>query len=321
MSLFTILIGFVGLLAVIYGAELTVKNGRNLALKLNVPPFFIGLTLLSIGTSLPEIFTHLMSSYNILVQTGDVIEISGIAVGTNIGSNLCAATLVTGIAGLFGVIKTSEKFLKRDFVMLIISIVLVQIFALSHVIDRFEGFLLMLIYCIYIFQVIKTENIVSLLPKKKTVHLSKNIIFLLLGILLLTVGANYVIDVSIQSIEAFGISGSLIGALVIGLITSLPELITALTGILRGSSAMSFGTLVGSNITTLLFALGLGSFISKYEVSNTILWIDLPIFFIGAILIFLLFWPKLQLSRWKALILVLFYLCYVGIRIFVASYY
>jgi len=317
MSVLEILIGLLGLMAVIIGAEFTVKGGKGLAKGLGVPPFFIGLTMLSIGTSLPEIFTHLVSSYSIVTGAGDVKALSGVAVGTNIGSNLCAATLVTGVAGLFGIIKTSEKFLRRDFLMLIIAIAIVQIFALSHVIDRFEGFVLMMIYAGYMFHLIKTENIVSKVSGKKHEKLGKSILFLFIGLVFLTGGANFVIDMAMQAVDTFGISGSLIGALVIGLITSMPELITALTGVLKGSTAMSFGTLVGSNITTLLFALGLGSVISKYEVSNKILWVDLPIFFIGSVLILFLFWNKFQLKRYKALILVLFYASYVGIRIYV----
>lgn len=201
--------------------------------------------------------------------------------------------------------------------MLIIAIAIVQIFALSHVIDRFEGFVLMMIYAGYMFHLIKTENIVSKVSGKKHEKLGKSILFLFIGLVFLTGGANFVIDMAMQAVDTFGISGSLIGALVIGLITSMPELITALTGVLKGSTAMSFGTLVGSNITTLLFALGLGSVISKYEVSNKILWVDLPIFFIGSVLILFLFWNKFQLKRYKALILVLFYASYVGIRIYV----
>ena len=99
-----LVLGFVGLAGLLSGAKITVDGSKSVAKKLGISEFFIGLTILSIGTSLPEIFTHVIGALKILKDPTNILMLSGITVGTNIGSNIIQITLITGIAGLVATI-------------------------------------------------------------------------------------------------------------------------------------------------------------------------------------------------------------------------
>tara|TARA_B100001964_G_C13937449_1_gene467389 strand:- start:321 stop:665 length:345 start_codon:yes stop_codon:yes gene_type:complete len=107
----------------------------------------------------------------------------------------------------------------------------------------------------------------------------------------------------------------MIGILIVGIATSLPELTTSITAILRGASSISLGTLIGSNITNPMLALGLGAMISTYEVPKPIIVYDLPVNIITAIIIMLFLWKNRMLTRNASLIMISMYVAYVLVRL------
>ena len=137
-----IILFIIGVIGLWLGAGITINGATEIAKKFKISYLFIGLTILSIGTSLPEIFTHIASSMKILQG----IDASGVAVGTNIGSNIIQITLIMGMIGLFAIIKSSKKIQKRDGLVMLGSIALLWILGLDGSIARWEGLLLVLLY-------------------------------------------------------------------------------------------------------------------------------------------------------------------------------
>jgi len=313
--LIELIIGILSLVGILLGAELVVRSSQHIARRLKISEFYIGLTVLSIGTSLPEIFTHILGSINILNNPAQTQVLSNIVVGTNIGSNLIQITLITGLVGTFAIIRANREFLLRDYLVMLGSILLLFFFSLDGSIHRIEAGILVAVYIGYLIFLTREEKVID-----KVEHNHKNIwssiLLAVLGLGILIFAAHYLLNAAVFFTDYFQISGSLIGVLVIGVGTALPELTTALVALFRKSSGLSIGTLVGSNITNPMLALGIGGLISGYTIGKEILWFDLPIWFLVSAIAFFLFWnKKFSLVRKEALILIGLYVAYVILRI------
>lgn len=296
------------LIWVLISASIIVEYAKKIAKAFNISEVFIGLTVLSIGTSLPEIFTHIMASINIL----NGIESSGIAVGTNIGSNIIQITLIMGVIALLTKVKSNKNILKIDYPVMLFSIFLLFLISLNGFIGRYEGILLTSLYIVFVGWLANKEKLIE----KNTYKLKLSyFISLILGFTFLIISAKAVVDNAVSLSDIWGVSESLIGTLIIGIATALPEFITALIAVLRGSTNMSIGVLIGSNITNPLFALGIGAMISGYTINNSIIFYDLPFWFFISLLGMVFFKRKNSLGKKEAIILILFYLIYAILRI------
>jgi len=303
-------------------AELIITAATKIAKHYNVSETFIGLTILSIGTSLPELGTHIAASIKIL-QGADV---SGLAVATNIGSSTIQISAILAIIGLFMIIKTDKEFLRKNYMVSLYAIVLLFIFSLNHLISRFEGFVLIVLYIIYIYYLAKAEhftikkndinNNTKKEKKEQKKDIVKNMILLIISFVILLTCSSFVVTAGEKLAAEWNVGDSLIGISLIGIGTALPELTTALAALKRKSSGMSLGVLVGSNITNPLFALGIGALISGYTINSTILWIDIPVWFTISFIVLLMMWDKLQLNKKDSIILLFLYFLYLAFRIF-----
>lgn len=300
----------VGLVALWFGADVVIKAAVRIAKSMGISEAFIGLTILSIGTSLPELFAHIVASIEILGKGDGVL--SGVVFGTNIGSNIAQITLILGLVGFLITIKSEEKTMRRDFLIMIGATLLLLFMSLNGFISRIEGGILVLLYLGYLFYLGKEEK------KKAKKHEKTNVWFeillLMFGFVLLLGGAKYVVDNAVIISNVMGWSGTFIGAIIIGLGTSLPELSTALMSVIKGRHSMSVGTLIGSNITNPLFALGIGAIISGYIVDKSLIFFDMPFFLVVSVIALGFMWNDMKLSRKEAAVLLLFYLAYLFIR-------
>ncbi|MBI5393547.1 calcium/sodium antiporter [Candidatus Woesearchaeota archaeon] len=314
--LFNLLLLLMGMFFVWLSAELIIYTSKKIANHFNLSDTFFGLTVLSIGTSLPEIGTHIAGSLQVLAGN----DASGLVIGTNIGSNTVQITAILGIVGFFMLIKAKREFLKRDYIFMLASIVLVFLFSLNHYLSRIEGFMLIALYLIYLYYLGKKEFFTSGINhnhKKNGDGVVKNVFFLIIGLIILLYTSSFVVENGEKLAEGWDVSDSLIGVSLIGIGTALPELATALVALRRRSSGMSLGVLVGSNITNPLLALGIGVLISGYTVSNTILWIDLPVWFFASLAVLLLVAANNQLTKRDSVVLLFLYFLYMGFRVFV----
>ncbi|PIY60309.1 hypothetical protein COY95_02430 [Candidatus Woesearchaeota archaeon CG_4_10_14_0_8_um_filter_47_5] len=301
-----------GLFVVWYGAGLVIKACTRTTKEIGIHDSFVGLTVLSIGTSLPEISTHIKSSINILRG----IESSGIAVGTNIGSNIIQITFIMGLIAFLVRIHATKKVLKGDYVVMLGSILLLWLFSLDGVLSRFEGILLVGLYLLYLYHLGDEEHILSKFahPYHK-VHWMQNLCIFFVGVVLLIVGADLVVDKGILLSIEWGVRETLIGTMLIGVGTALPELTTSIRAVLSKAEGMSVGTLIGSNITNPMFAVGIGAIISGYTVDRSLIIFDMPFWFIISLVGLLLFWKHQELTRKGAMIMIGGYIGYVIISL------
>jgi cation:H+ antiporter len=313
-----LILGIVGL---IVSAELLIWALQIISARLKISGTFLGLTVLSIGTSFPEIGTHIIASIDILRG----IEASGVAVGTNIGSNLMQITLILGLIALITKVHATEKLIKRDYAVMMFSIILLFIMCLNGGISRFEGFLLVALYIIYLRKLGKVEHFIEKVGDKKNRKQGdgtwKYGFYTILGLALLLVTANLVVSSAVQLSQIWGIEESAIGAVLIGFGTALPEFATAITALRKKLTGMSVGVLIGSNITNPLFGIGIGALISGYSVGKHLTFFDLPAWFFVSFVALFLFWrgKTNYIEKWGAVTLILLYFAYILTRLHIAG--
>jgi len=310
------------LIFLILFAEKLIRSIVNIANYYNISKLFLGLVALSIGTSIPEIFTHIIGSIEILRGAADYDIISGAVLGTNIGSDIIQQCFIIGIVALISVVYLSQN-LRKDFIILIGATLLLWIFAVDLNIARQEGFLLVLFYIAYIYFVYRKESkrLREEIGKeiKKEAKPKINIFYEIFLSIISLAGLIICAEVVLQQIENFVITynleASLIGIVTLGIATALPELTTAVIGILKGKPAISLGTLIGSNITNPMLALGLGAMISTYSVPVPVFEYDLPFKAISAGIILAIFWKGMPVKKKYGIIMILMYFAYLIGRI------
>ncbi|MFX0033459.1 MAG: calcium/sodium antiporter [Candidatus Hodarchaeota archaeon] len=336
MVLFSFLLLILGFVGLYYGAKLVIVGLENIATRLRVSHILVGLTILSIGTSLPEIAVSVIGGFDKFL--GIDPNIDGIVIGNKIGSFLTNFTLIIGILAVSQPIFVSKWELRREGPMLVISVLIFLVFSLDGVLSQLEALILIIIYLIYLSLVIWSEK--RLVKSKcelqyyeqqrldpvcvepvETVHktssLWKDIGIFLAGLAILLFTAEITLLSAHDISKAFNIPENVIGILVVGLGTSLPELIADLTAIRRESYGLAVGDILGSNICDILLATGSGAVIINFNVPMIILIFDIPVLFIAVFLGLYLLWSQKTLKRWEGGLLISFYAVYVVLKLLV----
>ncbi len=308
-----ILFFLAGLIGIWYGAHTVVDHALIIAKQLKISKLFVGLTILSIGTSLPEIFTHINASLKEIAG----IAASNIAIGTNIGSNIVQITLILGILGVLTRIKSSKSVQHRYGLVMLGAIVAVFLMGLDGVISQLDGVILLFTYLGYLFYLYTKEEKLGEIISRKTKWTHKHFKnfalhfgIILIGFVILQVSANAVVDTTLRFSNTLGIDQSFFGLLIIGFATALPEFTTAVMGILKKSRDLSLGVLIGSNITNPIMALGIGAIITDNPISKSLVTFDIPFWFIVSAGILLLFKKDKKLSKFGAATMIGSYIVY-----------
>jgi cation:H+ antiporter len=319
MSFTASLILFAGLLCLWFGSGLVVEAAKKLARKFKISLALIGLTIVSIGTSLPEIFTNVLSG----IKTARGVEASGIAVGTNIGSCLTQMTLILGMTAIIGTMAVNRKMLWRDGMMVLVAIAAMFVAGLDGVVSRTDGAILIGSYLIYLVVISRDEHVVSHINreihhKTKEAGMVASLGLMALGLGLLLVGSHWVVESALKLAEALGVAQSFIGVLIVGVGTGLPEMSTAIRGVLGKAEAMSLGTLIGSNITDPMFSLGSGALVTGLAFERQLLLFDVPYWFLVTILALFLLGRKMRIGkedRKEGILLIGLYVVFVLLKI------
>jgi len=304
-----LIVFLLGLIGIWFGAHIAVDQALIIANRLKISKLFVGLTVLSIGTSLPEIFTHIVSSLNELQG----VAASNIAIGTNIGSNIFQITFIIGVIGLSAAIKSSKEIQKRDGLVMLGSIVLLYLFGQDGVISQIEGLILVGLYLLYLLDLYKNEkrHKHKYVPLTRMMKMGHHLGLLLSGVFVLSLSANIVVDKALKFSETLGIEQSFFGLLIIGVATGLPEFTTALIGILKKVKEVSLGVLIGSNITNPMMAMGIGAIIVDNPISKTVVNFDIPFWFVTSAVLLMLFQRDHKLSRKGAILMLGAYIGYL----------
>ena len=310
-----LLLGIVGLLL---GSQLAIRGFENIAHRFRVSHLFIGLTVVSIGTSLPEIGVSVVGAIDILAGL-DMSAVSGVVVGNKIGSFLNQLTILMGLVGLTGLMSITKRELKREGIMLVLSIILFSLVALDLKITPLEGVAVTLAYLLYLIYLVKQEapskSSSRVQEEEPKIHPIKDLLMIFAGMGVLLLAAEFVVEGSVHLAEILSIPTSVTGLLIVGLGTSLPELTLDITALRRGSTGIAVGDMIGSNICNILFSLGAGAMISGFTVEPILLLFDTPFMFLVAFLVIGLFLRNMRLERKEALVLVLVYASYVIVKL------
>lgn len=283
-----------------------IKGAVNIAEYYGVSQVFIGLTILAVGTDLPET----VISVNASIQQLKGIESSGVIVGNAIGSAFCQISLVMGIAGLFGVLALSKKHIVQNGIMMLGSIIILFLVGLDGSIDRTEGLLLLVSYIIYSVILFRREKFKKKPALKSNKRIGINIIFLVIGIGIVIFSSQTVVSQAWALADAWGVKQSFVGIIILGLGTSLPELVISLNAILKNSVEISVGNLIGSNIFDTLIPTGLGGLIAGLSIEKSIIWFDLPVLLGLSLLVLIFFIRKRGLQKPEAIVLISIYIGY-----------
>ena len=318
MILLNILLLLFGFYILIKGADLTIDSARYLAKKFGISPLIIGLTVIAFGTSLPELSVSLISS--ITAKLNDLP--SDIAVGNIIGSNIANLTLVLGFSAVYVKFKIQKKILKFDFPFLILISILFLVFLSQFdstlVINRIEGFMLLLLFFVYLLSKSKDNNEFSVEEKIS----NDNLIVpkLLFGFLLVSLGG-YLITANSELlsqkilIDIFNLNENealaFTGLTVVAFGTSIPELVTSIVAVKKGQSDMAIGNIVGSNIFNILLVLGLSSSIVTLQIQNVFIFDTLISLIITLVIFALLFFKNSKYFYKYKLLLIFTYFIYL----------
>jgi cation:H+ antiporter len=300
-----ILLALVSIGVVVFSAEKIVEKMQSVAKSFDISEVVVATTVISIGTSLPEISVHVVGSLNILDNPGSINQISSTVLGMNIGSDIVQQTLIMGsVVVLASVMKGhdnfnfTKRFLKRDYFPMIGAHILVLLMALNGTIGRVEGLLLLVLFASYIYYLYlkKDEKLLRHGDTEPSKHPWRDLSIALVGMVFLL----YFSDVFLQIVELLisetGISGSMIGVATIGFVSAMPEFITAVSAVRKGAEGLSLGTLIGSNITNPLMGIGIGAAISSYTVPRPLLLWDLPFQIGTAVVLVTYLWNKQKIG-------------------------
>ena len=300
MEYIWLILGFVLL---IKGADFFVDGASSVAAKLKVPSLIIGLTVVSIGTSLPEASVSIKASLE---------GVNGISFGNIIGSNIFNLLMVVGISSIILPIKTDKAILKRDMPLNIGFTVVLMLMLINNHLARWEAAVLLLLMAGYLFVLIR-----SALKNREEAEETKvrswfvSILLVIVGGVAIFYGGEFVVDNAKIIAANFGMSDTLIGLTVVALGTSLPELVTSIVAARKGDSGIAMGNVVGSCIFNILFILGMAGVINPMTADGAF-FIDTGILLGVCGLMMLFAATKKKTGRTEGIICVAIYVAYTA---------
>lgn len=312
MFILSILI-IAGFAALIFGANWLVDGASALAKKYNVSDLIIGLTIVSFGTSAPELVVNSLASYN---------GYSDIILGNILGSNNFNLFITLGIAGLIYPMRVQKSTIWKEIPISFGAALLFYMmannffFSDTTAVLRIDGAILLLCFAAFLFYIFK-EMKAGKEPIEEIIYIPKSNFkiwsLIILGLAGLIIGGQLVVDNGVKLATLLGISEKIIGLTIIAVGTSLPELLTSVVAALKKNSGIAMGNIIGSNIFNILLILSVSSLIAPIEF-HSYFNLDLYILLGGTIFLFLSMFvgKKNRLDRWQSAFLLLFYLVYTG---------
>ena len=299
-----------GLVALYFGAEGLVRGASSMALRLGITPLVVGLTVVSFGTSAPELLVSLLGS-------------DDISIGNILGSNIANIALILGAASLIRPIQVQSQAVRREMPVMLAATVFFMILIFDGVLSVFDGILLLVamtgyLYYMYLqakkdmaaYEAQVAEELGDVDPTKSSS--AKDISLVIAGIVGLAAGAQFMVMGASSIAASFGISELVIAISIVAFGTSLPELATSTVASFRNESDISVGNVIGSNIFNLLFVMGIVAIaMGGIVVSPDALRIDMWVMLAISVII----WPLLRtghvLNRWEGAFLLVFYIGYM----------
>ncbi len=311
------LLFLVGFVLLIKGADLLVSGASSIAVKYNISQMIIGLTIVSFGTSLPELLVNVTASIN-----GN----PGLAIGNIFGSNIANILLILGISAMIRPLPITKNIYFSEIPFSLVATLLVGFLAnaalfsdvRSLTLSRVDGIILLMFFVLfmgYIYVVFKSDH--ALYEQKQDedkdqMTMKKSLIYVIIGLVALYFGGEWVVNGAIVIAEKYGLSETFIGLTVVAVGTSLPELFTSAVAAYKNNTDIAVGNVVGSNIFNLLWILGVSAVIRPlpFDVASNA---DIMmIIFASALLIFAVAVGKgARIVKWEGFLFVAVYVTYI----------
>ena len=311
INLALLLIGFVFL---IKGADIFVDGASDTARKFRVPKMLIGLTIVSFGTSAPELAVSIQS---ILSGKGDIL------LGNVVGSNVLNILLILGLASLVGTLRVNTATVKKEIPVLVLitlafaALLSDKIFGLAeNIFTRQDGVVLLLFFCIFIYYLIgmarKKDTNEEENKDEKPVKLAKALLMIVIGLFGIVLGSDFVVKGASEIAATFGVSQRIISLTIVALGTSLPELVTSVIATKKGEYDIAIGNIVGSNIFNIGIVAGLPVAIFSGVGGGAFSYIDIIALIISAVVLFFFARHGGRIGYKKGIIFLLMFVAYYG---------
>lgn len=292
----------------LWGAGRLTDGAVGLAERMGMPQIVIGLTIVAMGTSMPEFFVSFMSAVN---GTPDL------AVGNVVGSNIFNALLIVGCAAAVMPIAILRNTVKKDIPFALISSVVLLMMCLDSSVSRLDAAILVGMFILFMVTTLKgAKGDNGSVPEvsedsRKPMGVGKAALWIVVGLACLILGSNVFVDNASAIAKSLGMSEALIGLTIVAGGTSLPELATSVVSARRGNSGIAIGNVLGSNVFNILMILGLTGLISPMQIQG-ITTADLSVMVVSMILLWYLSFTKYRIERWEGWLLVVFFVGYLS---------
>ncbi|MEC3862835.1 calcium/sodium antiporter [Mesobacterium sp. TK19101] len=304
-----------GLVILLLAGDALVKGAVNLSLRIGIPALIVSLTIVAFGTSAPELLISIKAALD---------GAPGIALGNVVGSNTANVLLVLGVPGMIALMHTSGCDTRKSYVQMIGASLLFIALAFRGVFDWIAGLVLLLVLA----AILLTQIVDALAHRRQGIAAAEDeeepegadpdmpwwkiCLYLALGLVGLPLGADLLVDSSVQIARMFGVSETVIGLTLVALGTSLPELATTVMAALRRQADVALGNVIGSNMFNLLAIIGVASLITPIEVDPEFLTFDLWVMLAASAILVPFVFLKRDLGRGWGVALTALYLTYIA---------
>ena len=306
---------FIGVTLVLWGADKLTDGSVAIAQKMRVSQVIIGLTVVAMGTSMPEFSVSLVSA---LKGTSDL------AIGNVIGSNIINSLFIVGVSAMFSPILITPITIKKDIPFALVSSVVLMMLCYDGMIGRIDAGIIFAMFIIFMIKTLQeaksdvkidkannksimSENIISEKQHKK---IWISVIWIIVGLSCLIFGSNLFVSGAVKVASSLGVSDAIIGLTIVAGGTSLPELATSVVAARKGDSGLAIGNVIGSNIFNILAVLGVTGLIHPMLLQGITMF-DLSIMVISMILIWFLSFTKYTIERWEGFCLIVVFIGYM----------
>ena len=307
-----LLIFAVGVGILYLGAEWLVRGAASLALKYGIRRLVVGITVVALGTSMPEFVINFFAALS---------NEDSLALGNIVGSNICNIALILGASALILPLAVAPGTLRKEYPIMMLVMALFYLVALDGVISQIDGLLLvgglisflvfLVIDCRRHARKVDTSDMSVLEQKDVRAPTRKKVFLLSVGILFLAVGAQMMVHAAVNVASWLGIDPVVVGLTVVAIGTSLPELAASVVSAMRKDPDMSMGNVLGSNLLNVLFVVGLVSMIRPLSVETQALKIHFPVMLAFGVLLLPLAWTSYRITRFEGGVLLAAFTGYI----------
>ncbi|MGN0543654.1 MAG: calcium/sodium antiporter [Acutalibacteraceae bacterium] len=318
----------IGVVLIVKGGDWFVDGAAWVAEVTGIPKFIVGATIISVATTLPEIIVSTIAAIEgheiLMTGAGNFIAESqekvGMAIGNGIGSVICNTALVMAVSLIFMPIKINRKDFSTKALLLVASVTALFLFSFNGYFTMLGAAVLLVLFAVYIFENIRSakNNILNseeepIKADKKSVF--KNIMLIIVGAGCIVVGSRFLVDNGGEIARSLGVSESIIGVTMVAVGTSLPELVTAITAVIKKQPSMSVGNVIGANLIDTTLILSICSFIygGNLPVSAQSIYLDFPVVILVSLIAIVPAIIRKKFSRWQGIVLLIIYIIYLVI--------